>query len=96
MADWIADNRNKRLFLTYNHPCSILFAELSRRVMQHLDLPSGDIPWTHYNEANLPCEVPVSRHVINTFGWREKESQHAPHYYRGLLEKAWQLANAVV
>lgn len=94
MTDWIVQNRHKRLFLTFNHPCSILFAALAERVMEHLGFMIPPIQWSHYNEANLPCEVPMSPYVINKFGWWEEPSEHAAHYYRALLEKAWHKVNS--
>lgn len=97
MTDWIVQNRHKRLFLTFNHPCSILFAELAYRVMNHLELlGDASLPPSclSYNEANLPCEVPMSPYVIRQFGWREEPSEHAASYYRTLLEIAWHKVNS--
>lgn len=95
MSDWMMDNRDKRILLTFNHPTSITFAALARRVFLALNLPDpGEIPWTHWNECNLPCAVPVSPYVIETFKWREQPDPEAHAYYRQLVEKAWDIINA--
>lgn len=94
ISDWIVTNSNLRLFLNENHPSSVLFAELARRVFQvAVGHDCGTIPCDGENDANLPCTLPISQYAVKEFGWREKAHPAAHKDYRMLLELAWEEAN---
>lgn len=93
MSEWMMENRRHRLLLTFNHPASVLFAELTRRIMARVGLPLPNLRWTGPNDCNLPCTVPVSRYVIEHYGWQMNEDPEAHKYYRELLSLAWHKVN---
>lgn len=100
MADFILANfQTQRLFLTQNHPSSVLFVELTKRIIWRLIMSgvemrdgtwnikcSPDISWTDINEANLPGALPVHPAVVSEL--RLKYAADADYsYYRKLLEE---------
>lgn len=94
LTHWIAANRNRELFINFNHPASELFAELAREVISIVnDAEAPPIPVGHPNEAGLPCDLPVSQYVIHEFDWQRPSDATAQEHYRKLLEQAWQKAN---
>jgi len=93
MSEWMMENRKHRLLLAFNHPSSALFAELTSRVMKAAGLPDIHIPWSDPNEVNLPCTVPVSRYVVEHYGWKVNPDPEAHTYYRELLAIAWEKAH---
>lgn len=94
LSAWIVDHRHVQTFLNFNHPSSILFAELAREVMRIvLGAEAAPIRVDHLNEANLPCDLPLSQYVIDEFDMRVTANPHAHEHYRKLLSLAWDKAN---
>ena len=90
MADHIAARyRHERLFISENHPASAYFAELARRVagvvLGQPDHPP--IPYTDYNEANLPCGILVHRSTVKELDLQYGPDDGADAFYRGYLTR---------
>lgn len=93
LSSWIVDHRHVELFLNFNHPSSILFAQLAREVISIvLGTEAAPIRVDHLNEANLPCDLPLSQYVIDEFNMRLNANPYAHQHYRKLLELAWEKA----
>jgi hypothetical protein len=91
LSKWIVEHRHLRTFLNYNHPSSILFAEMARRVAAFvLGKEQEPIPVHEINEAKLPCDLPVSAYVEREFGWQTHHDPFAHEHYRQLLAQAWE------
>lgn len=94
LTDWMNQNRNQRLFLNENHPTSVVFTEMARRVFIQIEgRDPGPIHYYGFNDANLPCELPVSEYIIHHYGWKEKAHWTAHAHYRALLALGWKEGN---
>lgn len=102
MVPWILQNyRKQRLFLTYNHPTSALFAELAKRIycvvfdaltdhfdgVRLIDWYGKEIPWTGENEANMNGVMPIHPAVVRELGLEYQPTDNSIEYYRDLLEQ---------
>jgi len=94
LSTWIINNRHLPLFLNFNHPSSLLFAELAREVISFVnDAEAPEIHVHGLNEANLPCDLPFSSYVIEEFNWQIQANPFAHAHYRKLLGMAWDKGN---
>lgn len=96
MTKWMMNYSDHRLLLTYNHPSSLTFVQLAARVMEAAGLDWKEINHGGDNDVNLPCTEPVSRYVIDEFGWNVEPDASAHAHYRELLALAWEKAHKSV
>lgn len=102
MVPFILENyRKRRLFLTYNHPTSALFAELAKRIycavfdaltdhfdgVRLIDWYGKEIPWIGENEANMNGVMPIHPAVVRELGLEYQPTDNSIEYYRDLLEQ---------
>jgi Polysaccharide biosynthesis enzyme WcbI len=89
MVPWILDNYwQHRLFLTYNHPTSVLFAEMARLVIEKLDLGwhwFSYLPGIDENEAGMNGVQPLHPAVVRELGLDYPATDHAIEYFHGIL-----------
>jgi|GEM_PF-1983672 len=65
--------KNYKLFVTHNHPTTIIFLEICSQIKKLLNVPFSDssIDKTQENWANLPLgEVPISPYDVEVHGYR--------------------------
>lgn len=95
MVPWILQNyRSSRLFLTYNHPTTILFCQLAlevysrvygdnnaARMYNEFQMPKDE------NEANMNGVMPIHPAVVRELGLEYQPTDGSIEYYRDLLEQ---------
>lgn len=85
----IKNFKDRRLFLSENHPTSHLFIELAREVVNRT---LGHIYWNFLdangdNEIGLPGELPVHPKVIQELNLHYPATEKAHDFFRGWLEQ---------
>lgn len=93
IADWMLENRMRRLLISYNHPTSITHYEIARRIYQVVMGRPGQCAVKHYNEPQLPSELPLSAFVVREFNIGEFPHPDAHLLYRRMLEHAHCIAH---
>lgn len=82
ISDFILKNiHDKKLFLTQNHPTSIVFSYLTNQLLSFMDLPSISCDHSSINEANLPGYWPISPYDSNYYNFS----------YQKIPDESWKL-----
>ena len=101
IANFIYNNiSNYKMFLTHDHPTSIVFDEVTRQICNLLKIPytsvSVDENITGLQDSvycNTSCQYPISRYSIRHFHLKyiQKETQEANTFYRNNLIHFYQM-----
>lgn len=76
-SDFILEHiRDKKLFLTQNHPTSTVFIFAVNQILSLLNLPHISCECTDINEANLPGYWPSSPYDCNYYNFSYKEAKN--------------------
>jgi len=83
--------RGARLFLTENHPSSLMFCHLAQLIYIMLETKEPDVTkmiTTNENEANLPMGIhPTHQSVVDELGLEYPADERAHEFYREWLEQ---------
>lgn len=92
IAHFIYNNISHKLFLTQDHPTSIVFKEVTRQICNLLKIPFIPQPvdenWAGLSDSvyNHPsCQYPISRYAIRHFKFDVQETEEANTFYRNQL-----------
>ncbi|HIJ91448.1 MAG: WcbI family polysaccharide biosynthesis putative acetyltransferase [Desulfobulbaceae bacterium] len=92
ISDFILEHIHKeKLFLTQNHPTSIVFAYLVNQILSLLNFPRISCDCTNTNEANLPGYWPISPYDSNyyNFSYQKIPDENWKFFYSFLIAKIY-------
>lgn len=92
ISDFILKNIHKeKLFLTQNHPTSIVFSYLVNQILSFLNVPSIPCDYSNINAANLPGYWPISPYDSNyyNFSYQKIPDDSWKFFYSFLIAKIY-------